>query len=539
MGFATTDASGASVIQNIAACCRDWERLMFRRIKEDARAAVFVGVPMLICAVLSTQARAHGVGHAAAPKAVLAPGDSTFWDGGDVPTSSVPSCSAGSCLSYVIDLAPGGRRLRVGIDTPRRSDTFAIELIDPGGATAATTSNSNQFNSEALVLDPAAGKWTVRVRPEAVTATSVRLRAKLEAVLPEDLTAQMGRVPLLPNLRTVPPYEFTFIAPLNPLNGLYPPDTINPPLAIGDIHPISCTVDEMAPAILGGAGAVRCLRFTSGPMNLGPGIYDMRFSLIDDLITGTAQLNPLEALSRIVVGPMLQVIHFADGSTEEVPAGTYSFHPIHGHFHDDYVLSFELFKVDDAKAGAMTRVGEGTKSGFCPADQLFADWSVFEQGYEVPGGDTSFGSCFSPNDGVIGLSIGWGDVYRWQRPGMYVEFAGMSDGRYVVNSRVDADDHVLETDSSDNVSYAYIDVKGDTIMLLERGWGTSPWDGNKKVFDGEGPAQRDMTASSAGASDGSGSSSSGGMIPELSILMLLAAAALRRSRWHRTCQQFA
>lgn len=495
--------------------------------------ALFLGL-----ALHAAGAAAHGDKTGTQPKSVLQLDESTFWDGGTAATARIADSSMcnGRCPEYHLDVVPGARRLRVGIDTPERSDTFAIELMDPSGAVVVTETNSNQFNSEAMAVDPVAGQWTIRVRPEDVSNASFRLRAKLESVLPEDLPATQERKPLLPNLRTVPPYEFTFIAPANPLNGVYPPDTVNPPLAVGDIHPISCTADEAAPVSLGGGAAKRCLRFTSGPMNLGPGIYDMRFRLIDDLIAGTAQLNPQEALSRVVVGPMQQVIHYNDGSTETVQAGTYSFHPVHAHFHDDYVLSFELYAVEDTSKGTMVRAGEGTKSGFCPADQLFADWSQFNQGYEVPGGDTPFGSCFSPNDGVIGLSIGWGDVYRWQRPGMYVEFDGQPNGRYVVRSIVDANNHVLEGHDDDNVSYAYIDVQGDTITLLERGWGESPWDANKVVFDGAGPAQRGIYApveQSTELADKGGSMTGtrfgGPMLPGL-LLPLLAAAWRRRAQ---------
>lgn len=486
--------------------------------------------------VFGAAAQAHDTKAASiAPKSVLKLDESTFWDGGTAATARISNSSMCDerCHEYLINLVPGGRRLRVGIDTPERSDTFAIELLDPAGTLVVTETNSNQFNSEALVLDPVAGQWIIRVRPENVTNASFRMRAKLEATLPEDLPASAARKPLLPNLRTVPPFEFTFIAPANPLNGVYPPDTVNPPLAVGDIHPISCTVDESAPTYLGGGAAKRCLRFTSGPMNLGPGIYDMRFNLLDDLIAGTAQLNPQEALSRIVVGPMQQVIHYNDGSTETVQAGTYSFHPIHAHFHDDYVLSFELYSVIDAAKGTLVRSGEGTKSGFCPADQLFADWKQFNQGYEIPGGDTAFGSCFSPNEGVIGLSIGWGDVYRWQRPGMYVEFDGMPNGRYVVRSLVDANNHVLEAHDDDNVSYAYIEVQGDTIDLIERGWGESPWDQRKTVFDGAGPAQRGIYApvketTLGDKSAAAGSAGFGGALPLSLLGLLMWGAGLRR-----------
>lgn len=468
------------------------------------------------------------------PKA-LKRGDSTFWDGGTVLTTKVADAElcdvAGPCPTFELAIEGGARRLRVGIDTPERSDTFNIELFDPTGAMVASENNSNQFNSEAMVLDPVEGTWTVRIRPEDVTNASFRLRAKLESVLPEELPSAPGHRPLLPNLRTVPPLEFTFAAPANPLNGVYPPDTVNPPLTVLGVSPISCTADESAPVELGGANSKKCLRFTSGPMNLGPGIYDMRFRLIDDFIAGTAALNPSEALSRIVVGPMDQIVYYSDDTTETVRAGTYSFHPVHAHFHDDYVLSFELYKVTDFARGGLERAGEGTKSGFCPADQLFADWFSFDQGYEVPGGDAALGNCSSPNDGVIGLSVGWGDVYRWQRPGMYVEFDGQDNGRYIVRSFVDANNHVLETNDTDNVSYAYVEIQGDSIDIIERGWGTDPWDPLKVVFDGPGPAQR--LAPDAKAAESEAKSQGSGLLLgalPLHLLLMGLLAAFRGSK---------
>ncbi len=453
-----------------------------------------------------------------------------FWDGGTldgrVPDGDLCDFSA-PCPVFAIEVADGGRRLRVGIDTPERLDTFVVEVFDPQGALAGSDSNANQFNSEVLIDAPAGGRWTVRVRPEAVTLASFRLRAKLESQLPEERFLGGARKALLPNLRTVPPYEFTFVAPANPLNGLYPPDTVNPPLAVAGIEPLSCSYDEMASPELGGGGAIDCLRFTSGPINLGPGIYDMRFSLLEDALAGSAYLNPEELLARTVVGPKLQAVHFNDGSVELIPAGTYSFHPVHFHFHDDYVLSFELYVVTDPDHGGGLRpAGVGTKSGFCPADQLFGDWADFNQGYETPGGDSPLDNCFSPIGGVLGLSVGWGDVYRWQRPGMYVEFGGQPNGRYVVRSIVDAEDRVLETNDGDNVSYAYIEVQGRTIQLIERGWGRDPWDSDKVVFSGPGPVQRTTVAEQ----NAPVASSGGGGALSLTLLLLSCAGALSRRR---------
>lgn len=470
---------------------------------------------------------------------VLGLDEAVFWDGGtlagNVQSAALCDTAAGACPTYKLSIAHGGARLRVGIDSPVRTNTFVVELLDAAGTVLASEDNSNQFNSEAMLLQPVGGVYTVRVRPQSVKQGSYRMRAKLESMLPEDLPRAPGVVPELPNLKVVPPYEFGFIAPLNPLNGLYPPDTINPPLDIAGIHPISCTVDEMAPVALGGGAAKKCLRFTSGPINLGEGLYDMRFDMIGDFIAGTAHLAPQEALSRLVIGPMRQVIHYSDGSTQERSAGTYSFHPIHAHFHDDYVLSFRLYAVHDTASGAMERVGEGTKSGFCPADQLWGDWYSFDQGYEVPGGDEPLGNCTSPANGVMGLSVGWGDVYRWQRPGMYVEFYGQANGRYVVQSRVDERDAILESNENDNVAYAYVQVENDVVQLLERGWGESPWDPNKTVFAGNGPAQREVLAMQASTPDtgkllsqSPSAAADGGALPLGLLGLLLMAAGLRR-----------
>ncbi len=467
---------------------------------------------------------------------LLALEEAWFWHQSRTFDGSVPdaaACTEDSCETYQLEIEPGGARLRVGLATPERTDTFAIEVYDPEGALQASDTTANQFNSEAIVESPQAGTWTVIVRPDSVSIASYRLRAKLERQTPESLvaTSAANRRPLYPNLRTVPPYEFTFTAPANPLNGLYPPDAANPPASVAGYSLASCTADEAAPPEVGGGGAVHCLRLTSGPINIGEGIYDMRFRLIEDYLEGTAQLNPEDAFSRLVVGPMEQAVHYSDGSIEFVQAGTYSFHPTHAHFHDDYILSYYIYQVTDPVSGELQRVGTGTKSGFCPADQLWGNWRAFEQGFEKPGGDSPGGNCFSPSNGIVGLSVGWGDVYRWQRPGQYVEFDGLGNGRYVVHAQVDEKNNVIESDETDNISYAYIEVQGETITILERGWGISPWDPRKEVFTGPHPTQRDadyglgegLVSRSAPTVASAGGAMGGG-------LLLLGLLAWRRRR---------
>jgi len=417
----------------------------------------------------------------AAPLA-LGVGDARFWNGdtirsGDVARTELCDVQA-PCPSWPLDVASGGERLRVAIDTPSREDGFRIDLVAPDGK-VTSASASNQFNGEAFVARPAAGRWTVRVVPRGATDAWFRMRAKLEGATAR---APGDRV-LLPNLRSVPPYEMGFVAPANPFNGVYPPDTVNPPLSAAGQEPLSCAADEAAPAAAGGADAKDCLRLTSGPINVGEGPFVKTFTFADDLASGAAALPLLR-------GPAFQTLYRADGTTTKRPAGTYSFHTTHGHFHDDGILTYELFRVED---GTLTPAGAGTKSGFCPADQLFGEWRSFTQAPagDFGEGDSPTGNCFSPTDGTLALTVGWGDVYRWQRPGQFVEFAGNEDGHFVVRTTVDKGDTTLESDERDNSAYAHVRVTGRTVAVLERGQGTSHLDPAKVVFTGHGPASQD------------------------------------------------
>ena len=420
----------------------------------------------------------------AAGDAPLAVGAFRFWKGATVESGDVQDPSTcgvtGPCYTWPLKVASGGERLRVALDTPMRSNTFELDVVDPSGK-VTSVQNSNAFDAEAYVTKPAGGTWTVRVMPQDVSNASFRLRAKLEGPPP---APRAGHVALLPDLAADPPLELTFVAPANPANGLYPPDTVNPPLDVLGQHPLSCTPDEMAPTDVQGGAATKCLRFTSGPMNVGPGPYEMHWTYANDIVDGKI-VNP------IAHGPMFQTIRYSDGTTSTRPAGTYSYHVIHGHFHDDGVLNSELLQVTDH---GLVKVGVGTKSGFCPANQLLANWRSFDNlpadGF-IGGGDTGTGNCQNPYDGVLGLSPGWGDVYRWQRPGMYVEFGGLGDGLYVVRETIDIGHEVLESRYDNNTAYALVNIVGDHITELERGQGLDPWDPHKVVFTGGGPASRD------------------------------------------------
>jgi hypothetical protein len=408
----------------------------------------------------------HAPAHAGVAKVVgtLVPGTSVFWAGSKVgsyterlsglPATVSGDClEAGKCFTYSLKLAkPGGARLRVAIDVPERRDSFRFTAVDPKGNTTSDF-NFNAFDAELFVDKPMAGMWKIVVAPLTAQYSTFRLRAKLEkTVYGPPKSAKMWA----PNLVVPRIWDFGFVSPVTGLAG-FSFDDANPPVDAAGVHPFSCTLDEMS------EGAHRCLRFSFQLANAGPGNFDVRFN---------TESNPL-------TGKMVQCVERPGKAPFARDAGEFAFHEVHGHYHYQDVVLHRLFRVTNTKTGAMTPAGVGEKLGYHPADQSFADWGTFVQG--ASGTSASAGNCYAGSNDQIGLSRGWGDAYRWQRPGNFVEFGNNPNGFYVVRTTADPKAHLLEASEADNDGYAYIRVVGEEVNLIETGRGTSPWDPHKVV----------------------------------------------------------
>lgn len=375
-------------------------------------------------------------GGAAAPVvARLRPGQAAFW-------------KVNASNEYRIDVRPGGWRLRVSYDHPDfRQGAYGV-LYDPKGKEVAGLGGFD--SGEAYVLHPMAGTWTLKMPS---SYAEVRMRAKLETQPP---APPRKPVALLPNLRLVPPHEFTFSGPLS--GGRY--------VFVGPTDPLtSCSADDTAEE-----KGIRCLRFSLGPANVGVGPLQLTFP-------GNAGL--------VTPGIATQIITWSDGHTTTREAGEFVYHKTHAHYHHSGFGKLELLKVTDAAHGTMAHAGDGPKQGFCTGDVKIAEWNVWG-GMQNSADSTcmeSAGLVYDPTKGTkMGLSPGWADLYSWEQDGNYVEFGLLNgDGRYVVRSTADALNHILESNENDNTAYAYIEVTGTTIKVLERGRGESPWDRKKVV----------------------------------------------------------
>ena len=398
---------------------------------------------------------------------LLAADQSVYWDGGYVggsPWHSLPlapsnqaidrCATVGPCFSYKLTTTTPGAVLRIALDTPMRDDGLEIVITSPTG-TVTRRQNSNQYSNEALIGNPPVGNWSITVAPYSAEYASFRMRAKLESVPYQPA----GTGQLLPNLRVTRLWEFGYVAPANPGNGLFPPDDANPPLDVAGVHPLSCSVDESLDE-----GSKRCLRYSFGLANVGDGNFDVRYS----------------GNRSGATFPMTQCIQRTDGPPTRRPAGDGVYHATHGHFHYNDIIFHELLQVTDRTAGTLVPAGGGRKLGYSPADQAIAQWDRFVQ---APAGSSGgAGNCEPGTDSRLGMSRGWGDAYRYQRPGNYVEFGTNGDGFYVVRTKADPSDVVLESDESDNTSYAYLRIVGEDVNVLESGIGSSPWDPNKVIY---------------------------------------------------------
>ncbi|MFN2545641.1 MAG: hypothetical protein ABR600_13880 [Actinomycetota bacterium] len=418
-----------------------------------------------------------------------------FWAGGKVGdqlpyannlpnNANIQSCDNTPCFDYKLRVdTPGAARLRIAIDVPARSDGFAFRVTPPSGPAHTDATNPTAFNREDFTANPPVGVYDILVHPYSVHApTRFQMRAKLEAQIPVFAPDASGR--LLPDLQPTPPYDLGFAAPVNPLNGpFFAPDSANPPADVAGVHPASCSPDETfgdnttQELISDGPDPdsphTRCLRFSFGLSNVGHGQFDAYWN-------GNA--------TTAGPGPAFQCVE-RPGETpafETRPAGEMVWHETHAHLHVKDIVKLELFKVTDATAGTLASSGVGRKIGYFPANESFGNWYSFDQRTD----SSKVAGCgLSGSQSMVGLSGGWGDVYRWQRVGNYVNFAANGDGRYVVRLTADPKNNILETTDGNNASYTYFEVTGtatrvtgEHFTILEQGRGSSPWDPNKVVL---------------------------------------------------------
>jgi hypothetical protein len=177
----------------------------------------------------------------------------------------------------------------------------------------------------------------------------------------------------------------------------------------------------------------KLLRLTSATGNAGDGAMEIR---------GGAPLpgGQQEVFQRI----------FNDmGGFRDVLAGTFTYHPTHGHTHFDDFALYNLRAVTPGN-GVGDIIAAGDKTSFC-----LLDISQFEPG----AGSAQYNTCTTTRQGI---SPGWADVYDKSLPDQWIDITGVPDGTYWLEVIADPDDNILEADETNNVERILIDLVSPT-----------------------------------------------------------------------------
>lgn len=173
------------------------------------------------------------------------------------------------------------------------------------------------------------------------------------------------------------------------------------------------------------------LRFTNTVWNAGYGPLEMYGTTTQE---GQTQVQ--------------QRIYHEDGNQTESTAGNFVWHPAHNHWHFEKFAKYELWSRNDYESWlASDRTSTaapltGYKTTFCIREtQMIRNYPDTPQ-------SPIHTEC---GDKVQGLSVGWGDSYRYDIPEQWIEVgdAPLPDGQYVLRSVVDPDNVLKESPDND------------------------------------------------------------------------------------------
>ncbi len=169
------------------------------------------------------------------------------------------------------------------------------------------------------------------------------------------------------------------------------------------------------------------LRASTASINTGIGALELRGS----------SLNP----------GVYQRIFSSDGGYRDVYAGTFTFHPGHGHMHFDNWLNFRLREVLSGNVVGPVVVA-GNKTSFA-----IIDLEIYNS--SLPGHPAE---AHYEGGLVQGMSIGWADVYGGTLLDQWIDITGVAPARYWLEADVDPENRVIESNETNNLVRILIDL---------------------------------------------------------------------------------
>lgn len=193
------------------------------------------------------------------------------------------------------------------------------------------------------------------------------------------------------------------------------------------------------------------LRFSNTAWNTGEGPLELRGETISSQRTKVYQ----------------RIYDDSGGSTEQL-VGEFVFHPTHNHWHFENFAEYEIWTKPEYDSWiASGRVKgqaqkKGSKTTFCIMD------TALVQSLAGSPSSPQFSSC---GQILQGLSVGWGDTYRYSLPEQWIDLgtSRLPDGQYVLRSVVDPKFTLTEASSNQDLRESPEDNEAITPFQAKKG----------------------------------------------------------------------
>ena len=200
------------------------------------------------------------------------------------------------------------------------------------------------------------------------------------------------------------------------------------------------------------------LRFSNGIANTGPGPWAMRPDppVADATLTTTAVQEIRSSNDYYKCGEQPKQVTDCYTVLQDIPTGTFEFHPAHNHWHIGNVALFEVRK--GSPTGPIVG-GNSIKTTFC-----LIDWYKLDD--NAPSAERTFFDCYTSYQGI---QSGWVDQYHQSTSGQQLDLTGVAE----------ANDYYLVSTANHNGTYTELDTTNNTAWVKFRLYKDSK--GNRKV----------------------------------------------------------
>jgi hypothetical protein len=204
-------------------------------------------------------------------------------------------------------------------------------------------------------------------------------------------------------------------------------------------------------------GGEKLLRFTTLSWNSGAAAFELfaKTSLpLDQLQNG----QRVEAWQRIYLDG-------GEAAEYRLPGVDFEWHAGGGHDH------FHLSDYADYRLDSLATNGPdprfGSKTSFCILD-------TDRVNHRLPNAPKRrvYTEC---GTAIQGMSVGWGDSYRYYLGGQSINITGLPDGRYTLTIEIDPQHRFLEADAGNtseedpnNSASIEIDIQGDSVSVVSQ-----------------------------------------------------------------------